>query len=109
MSHQYVDPYSGKSKSMRHYHQRRHKAKLKRMYNYGADRWYPWPVIYSDYEWDNISYQAYPSENAHLKRNWRGRRSKYLKTMAHRKARRYKNNVYNDTYHKQFDFWWELD
>lgn len=107
--HSWVDPYSGKRKSNRHYRNRRAKQRMRRLYDCGADRWYPWPVTYSNYEWDSISYQAYPAKNAHLERNWRGRRSKYLKTVAHRKARRCNHEVYNDTYHKQFDFWWELN
>ena len=110
MAHRYKDPYSGKSKSMRHAHLRKEKRKLKHLIDIGGDHWYPWPVGWSDYDWDWNTMRGTPAEGAYIQRRWRGHRSKYLKTYGHRYARRNKKmNVYDSTYNKSFDFWWELD
>ena len=107
-THRYIDPYSGKSKSKSYARQKYGKRKLKKLYDNGAN-WQPWPIGRSNFDWEPT--EAYtmlkPKENAYLKRNWRGRRSRYFKTLSHRIARR--KEVHNTTYHKTFDFWWELD
>lgn len=108
MAHKYRDPYSGKMKSQRYFRKYKHRAKMKRLYEYGADRWYPWPVGWSKYEWDEVTFRSYPTKNAFLIRNYRGKRSRMLKTIGHRKNRR-NQNLTDYTYNKNFDFWWELD
>lgn len=108
MAHRYVDPYSGKSKSLRHSHMKKGKKKLQNLYNIGGDSWYPWPVCWSDYEFDrSTSPYGWPAENAYLKRNYRRPLSKWLKQQSHRKARR--KEITNSTYNKVYDYWWELD
>ena len=110
MAHRYRDPYSGKIKSQRYARKYKHRKRMKKLYKMGADRWYPWPVGWSDYDWDPVTYRGYPAERAFLVRNYRGKRSKYLKTCGHRKNRRKHNwDITNYTYNKNFDFWWELD
>ena len=108
MAHKYRDPYSGKMKSLRHVQARKAKRKLKRLYDYGADRWYPWPVTWSKYDWDNVTFCSVPNKRAHLIRNYRGKKSKWLKTYGHRKNRRNYKDLTNYTYNKNYDFWWEL-
>ena len=108
MSHRYKDPYSGKMKSLRHIRAHKAKRKLKKLYDYGADRWYPWPVTWSKYDWDNVTFCSVPNKHAHLIRNYRGKRSKWLKTYGHRKNRRNCKDLTNYTYNKNYDFWWEL-
>ena len=107
MAHKYRDPYSGKLKSSRHKNLWDEKNKLRDMIAEGADCWYPWPVIWSHYDWDFHRHTSIPLKNAYPKRNYRRRASRYLKTQSHRKARR--NKVNNFTYNKVFDYWWELD
>jgi hypothetical protein len=109
MAHKYKDPYSGKMKSLRYAHAQKAKRKLQKLYSYGADRWYPWPVVWSDYDWDGSIYRCIPAKNAYLTRNYRRRASKWLKTYGHRKNRRCKKEITNYTYNKNFEFWWELD
>ena len=107
MAHKYRDPYSGKIKSQRYFRKYKHRSKMKKLYTYGGDKWYPWPVGWSDYEWDKNTFRSYPAKNAFLIRNYRGKRSRWLKTCGHRKNRRNKN-LTNSTYNKNFNFWWEL-
>lgn len=111
MAHKYKDPYSGKIKSTRHFRKEKGKQKINHLYSIGGDKWFPWPVSWSDYEWDRVSYKSYPAEKAYLRRNWRPVGiSKYIKKNCHRKNRRIKNSevLTNSTYNKYSDFWWEL-
>ena len=111
MAHRYKDPYSGKIKSNRYFRKKKNKQKLDYLYSIGGDRWFPWPVGWSDYEWDRISYKGYPAQGAYLKRNWRPvRLSKWIKRDCHRRNRRVKNSelLTNSTYNKHSEFWWEL-
>ena len=107
MAHKYRDPYSNKLKSSRHSNLQDEKKKLYDMIAIGSDRWYPWPVCWSDYEWDWNRHIGIPTERAYPKRQYRRRASKYLKTRCHRQARR--KEVYNSTYNKVTEYWWELD
>ena len=111
MAHYYIDPYSGKKKRNTYHRNKKAKQKLQNLYNIGADHWYPWPVTWSNYEYDIETHRNYKAPNAFLIRNYRGKRSKYLKTIGHKLTRRRKNSieVSNTTYNKHFDFWWELD
>lgn len=109
MSHKYQDPYSGKIKSLRHNYNQKEKQKLLKLYKYGADRWYPWPVVWSEYVWDKTTYCNIPAKNAYLTRNYRRQYSKWLKKCGHRKNRRVKNEITNYTYNKNFEYWWSLD
>ena len=45
--------------------------------------------------------------NNHLARIWRGKRSKQIKKKCNKALRRAKD-VFNTTYHKVTEFWWEL-
>ena len=107
-THRYIDPFSGKSKSRSYQRKIYGKQKLKKLYNNGASG-YPWPIVWSDYVWDDTigPFHTKPAPNAYLKHCWRGKRSSDLKKISHRMARR--KEIYNSTYHKQFDFWWEYD
>ena len=108
MAHKYRDPYSGKLKSSRYKNRWNQKQKLyDAIITTYADKRYPWPVVWSDYERNSFNYQNHPAPGAYPKRNYRRRISKYLKTQCHRRAR--KNQVSNSTYKKIYDYWWELD
>ena len=105
MVHKYKDPYSGKVKSTRYARKYQGRKRMKQLYKMGADRWYPWPVGWSDYNWDEVTYRAIPAKGAFLVRNYRRRASKWLKTYGHRKNRRSNKEITNYTYNKNFDFW----
>jgi hypothetical protein len=109
--HKYRDPFSGKIKRNNYHRKTKEKQKLQHLYNIGGDKWYPWPVVWSDYEWNYPYNGSRPAENAYLERNYRRRLSHWLKKQGHRKARRYKNTekITNSTYNKVYDYWWELD
>lgn len=109
MAHKYRDPYSGKIKSNRYFRKYKHKDRIRFIYSIGGDRWYPWPVGWSEYDWDPVTYRSYPAEKAYLKRNWRGKRSKEIKKHCHRRNRRNSFKITNSTYNKYSEFWWELD
>ena len=109
MAHHYIDPFSGKTKSNKYFRKQKEKAKLQRLYDIGGDSWFPWPVVWSDYEYDWDKHCNFPAKNAFLQRNWRGRRSRYYKTLGHRKLRRNKHlDITNKTYNKSYEFWWEM-
>ena len=111
MAHYYIDPYSGKKKRNAHHRNKKAKEKLQYVYDIGGDSWYPWPVVWSKYDYDMIRHCNIKSPTAYLKRNYRGKRSRYLKTVSHRTTRRKMKSkeVSNTTYNKHFDFWWQLD
>lgn len=102
--HSYKDPYSGKRKSLSHYNKRRERERIKKLMVHS--RWYPAPAYWSDghYDWNEAKF--YPSDKAYIKRYWRKQTSKEHKKISHRKARR--NEVHNSTYHKVYDYWWEI-
>ena len=105
----YQDPYSGKMKSSSYFYKKRARRKLERMLKNGADKWYPWPVSWSDYvrnpnNWRNNG----PAPGAYPVRNYRPKRSRYLKQRGHR-LNRHNKEVTSTTYNKHFDYWWELD
>lgn len=107
MAHKYRDPYSNKLKSSRHNNLWNEKKKLKRMISWGADHWFPWPIVWSNYEsnpyeWNN----NYPAPGAYPKRQYRGKVSKKLKKQCHQRAR--KKEVTNYTYNKVSEYWWEI-
>lgn len=111
MAHKYRDPYSGKIKSNRHFRKQKGRKKLNSIYSIGGDKWFPWPVGWSDYEWDENTHQNQPKENAYLKRNWRPvKLSKWIKKNCHRKNRRvmHSEDLTDYTYNKNAEFWWEL-
>ena len=111
MAHKYRDPYSGKVKSNRYFRKKKNKDKMNYLYSIGGDRWFPWPVGWSDYEWDEKTHKNFPTEDSYLKRNWRPvKLSKWIKTNCHRKNRRAmkSENLTNYTYNKNAEFWWEL-
>ena len=63
---------------------------------------------------DNEWYIWFPEDEkrefAYYKRQYRGKRSKYLKKLSNRKIRRYEGELHNGYHcHRLFDFWWELD
>lgn len=106
MAHKYRDPYSNKLKSSRHHNRWNQKKKLHDSLSTGADGRFPWPVVWSDYEQNDFNYQNHPAPGAYPKRNYRRQMSKYLKTQCHRRVR--KKEVYNSTYNKATEYWWEL-
>ena len=111
MAHRYKDPYSGKIKSNRHFRKQKGRKKLNSIYSIGGDKWFPWPVGWSDYEWDENTHQNQPKENAYLKRNWRPvKLSKWIKKNCHRKNRRvmHSEDLTDYTYNKNAEFWWQL-
>ena len=111
MAHKYKDPYSGKIKSNRHFRKQKGKKKLNSIYSIGGDRWFPWPVGWSDYEWDENTHQNQPKKNAYLKRNWRPvKLSKWIKKNCHRKNRRvmHSEDLTDYTDNKNAEFWWQL-
>jgi len=108
--HRYKDPYSGKIKSNRYFRKKRSKERMHFLYSIGGDRWFPWPVYWSDYEFDTQLYKNMPAPRAYLRRGWRGKRSKQIKKQCHRKNRRalLSEKLTNYTYNKNAEFWWEL-
>lgn len=110
MAHHYIDPFSGKTKSNRYFRKKKTKYKMAYLYSIGGDKWFPWPVGWSDYEYDWNKHRSFPTENAYLQRNWRPQVSKWIKKNCHRKNRRIKNSelLTNYTYNKHSEFWWEL-
>jgi len=82
----------------------RYKQYLERLAD--EDQGYPsgaYRVGYDGFYTDNPNYTKY------VKREWRGKRSKYLKRLSSRKIRRYKGEIPDGgSYKKIFDFWWEL-
>lgn len=60
-------------------------------------------VGYDGYYTDN------PNDTKYVKREWRGKRSKYLKRCSNRRIRRHKGEIPKRCgYRRVFDFWWEL-
>lgn len=106
MSKKFIDPYSGKMKSSRHANTQKQKRKLENIHTKCVHRSFLWPVAWSDYTYDWSTQKATPNENAYLKRYYRDRGSTWLKNRSHRLARR--QEVYDSTYKKIFDYWWEL-
>lgn len=108
MAHRYVDPYSGKSKSLRYSRMKKGRKRLQRIRDYyKGSHTFPWPVVYDKYIPSEYNYFYVPAPDARLKRNYRGKISKYLKAQCHRKARR-RTEIYDSTYNKVSEFWWEL-
>ena len=112
MARKYIDPYSGKEKSNRYFKKLTYKKKLEKLYEVAKYN-YPSPAYYQ--EKDSVlnkkylHYEEYSSKTKYLKRSWRGKTSRYLKTLAHRTVRRNSSEeVCDTTYDKLFDFWWEL-
>lgn len=110
MAHKYKDPYSGKIKSNRYFRKQKGKKRLRYIYNIGGDNWFPWPVVWSDYDFDTNIYKNIPAPGAYLRRNWRPKISKQIKKYCHRKNRRVKcsDELTNYTYDRNAEFWWEL-
>lgn len=109
-AHRYKDPYSNKIKSSRYHNRKKEKDDLIRLLEMGADKWFPWPVGWSSYDRDPYNWRNNgPSKNAYPKRYWRPQCSKYYKTLGHRTVRRNKKmNVYNTTYNKAYEYWWQM-
>ena len=82
----------------------KYKKKLEKM----ADRSSKYP--YAAYRVDNNNhYTDNPEETKYVKRDYRSHISSYLKKLASRKFRRYKDDLSNGcAYKKLFDYWWEL-
>lgn len=73
-------------------------------------QWYPSPCIYMDEIWiRGIGYVENPKP--YYKRLYRGKRSKYLKKLSHKKVRRYTGDLprKGNQSNKLFDFWWTYD
>lgn len=83
-----------------YYRKRYDKKKHIKIYNQLSNRWYyPSGVYYNE------------NKNRYI-RYWRGKRSKQLKIVSHRKFRRKHNtsiNTKGNYYRRFFDFWWEYD
>ena len=79
------------------------KNKLKRI----ANAEYAWMSF--GWKTENDWWSDDPGEKLYVKRHYRGKRSKYIKKIAARKARKFTGDLANGSqYKKLYDFWWEL-
>ncbi len=110
MAHRYIDPFSGKSKSMRHASNEAYKLKLKRLYDVAGWRYYS-PVAWSAYAPFDRANPGSPrahADDAFLKRYYRSHYAQYARVTANRKVRRTRNVPQYSGYRKVYDFWWEI-
>lgn len=108
--HAYIDPYSGKTKSMNHANKVEHRRRLEKLYGNAGD-WYPCPVgwsAYAPFDWTNPGSTRAHADDAYLKRYYRSRYAKYARVMSNRKVRRTRNVPQHCGYRRVFDFWWEI-
>lgn len=83
---------------------KKYKRKLERIAD--CDSGYPQGAyrVDSDRKWTDD-----PEKTLYVKREYRGKRSTYLKKQAAKRFRRYKKYVADGAgYRRVFDFWWEL-
>jgi hypothetical protein len=111
MSRTYIDPYSGKRKSMRHANQQRHKRRQIAMID-AVGRWYLAPVSWSEYDYSDLFWNPSrgPAEGAYPVENSRPRCFKYYRTRCNRQLRR-KKDVYwgnGNSYRRVTEFWWTV-
>lgn len=82
----------------------KYKQYLKRLAKEGCD--YPSPAVPVDCNGD---YTDDPDDVKYIRREYRGRMSKFLKKIGNRKIRRYNGDISSGCEYKRlFDFWWEL-
>jgi len=113
MAHRYRDPYTGKNKRQAYIRMKKGRKKLEKLYETCGDQRFPWPIIWSEYEWISAYNRANPSESAYLVRNYRDKISKKVKKTCSRRIRRkLKDPEYEcgngNSYRKHTEFWWEL-
>lgn len=104
----YIDPISGKTKSLAHNRKqigKRKKEKLMKIMT-ASNRRYMVPVYWSDFDFDWSTQVPEPAEGAYIVRCYRPLYSRYEKTRSHRKARR--KGAHNTTYHKVGEYWWSM-
>lgn len=111
MAHTYIDPFSGKIKSLNHANMVNHRARLKRLYANIGD-WYPRPVAWSEYapfDWTNPGAPRPHADDAFLKRIYRSPYAKYARMRSNRKVRHAADVPPHCGYRRVYDFWWEID
>lgn len=98
--------HSNKKRSSKRERDKKYKEHLKS--SHYTLEWYPSPVKYVDEIWlGGCNYIENPKP--YYKREYRGKRSKYLKKQSNRKIRKYKGDFQNGFHcHKVYDFWFEL-
>lgn len=82
----------------------KYKQRLKRLAREACN--YPSPAIPVD---KNGDYTDDPEETKYIRREYRGKMSRFLKKIGNRKIRRYEGDISSGcAYRRLFDFWWEL-